>query len=124
MDLKFITYNCRGLPRDRNSLLLRPDIMSVFADAHIVAFQETWLSKQNLSCINSLHESFVGSGVSKVDETAGLVQGRYSGGVAIMWRKEFCNHIKIIELDSDWCMAVEINMGSVKFVIFNIYMPY
>ena len=79
MDLKFITYNCRGLPRDRNSLQLRPDIMSVFVDAHIIAFQETWLSKQNLSCINSLHESFVGSGVSKVDETAGLVQGRFSG---------------------------------------------
>ena len=76
MDLKFITYNCRGLPRDRNSLLLRPDIMSVLDDAHIVAFQETWLSKQNLSCINSLHESFVGSGVSKVDESAGLVQSR------------------------------------------------
>ena len=124
MDLKFITYNCRGLPRDRNSLLLRPDIMSVMADAHIVAFQETWLSKQNLSCINSLHESFVGFGVSKVDESAGLVQGRYSGGVAIMWRKELCNFIKIIELDSNWCMAIEINMGSVKFVIFNIYMPY
>ena len=85
MDLKFITYNCRGLPRDRNSLQLRPDIMSVLADAHIVAFQETWLSKQSLCCINSLHENFVGSGVSKVDESAGLIQGRNSGGQG--WKK-------------------------------------
>ena len=112
MDLKFITYNCRGLPRDRNSLLLRPDIMSVFADAHMVAFQETWLSKQNLSCINSLHESFVGSGVSKVDETVGLVQGRCSGGVAIMWRKELSKFIKVLRilqlLCKSWFLTLKI----------------
>ena len=88
MDLRLTTYNSRGLPKNNRSLNLRPDIVKVLNDSHIVAFQETWYSKQDLSCINSLHNEFVGSGVAKIDESTGIIQGRYSGGVAIMWRKE------------------------------------
>ena len=101
MDLRFISYNCRGLPRDKRSLGLRPDIIEVMKDSHIVALQETWLSKQNLNCINSLHDDFVGYGVAKVDESLGIIQGRYSGGVAMLWKKELSKYIKIMELDSD-----------------------
>ena len=124
MDLRFISYNCRGLPRDKRSLDLRPDIIKVMTDSHIVALQETWLSKQNLNCINSLHDDFVGFGVARVDESVGIIQGRYSGGVAMLWRKELSKYIKIIELDSDWCMAIELDMGYTKCIILNIYMPY
>ena len=31
---------------------------------------------------------------------------------------------KVIELNSDWCVAIEVNMGSVRAIIFNVYMPY
>ena len=41
MDLKVFTYNCRGLPKSKNRLSLRPDIDQIFNEAHIVAFQET-----------------------------------------------------------------------------------
>ena len=64
MDLRLISNNCRGLPGDKRSLDLRPDIIMVMKDAHIVALQETWLSKQNLNRINSLHNDFVGHGVA------------------------------------------------------------
>ena len=63
-------------------------------------------------------------GAAKVDETMGIIQGRYSSGVAIMWRKELSKYIKIVDINVDWCMAIEVDMGSTKFVIFNIYMPY
>ena len=75
-------------------------------------------------CINSLHDDFVGFGVAKVDESVGIIQGRYSGGVAMLWRKELSKYIRIIEQDSDWCMAIELDMGSTKCVVLNIYMPY
>ena len=124
MALRTITYNCRGLPKSKRSLNLRPDIIKVFNDADIVAFQETWYSKQDLSCINSLHDEFIGSGVAKIDESSGLIQGRYSGGVSIMWRKELSKHIKVLDIEADWCLAIELDMDSTKFVLLNIYMPY
>ena len=103
---------------------LRPDISAIFNNAHIVALQETWFSKQDLKCINSLHDEFLGHGNAKIDESLGLIQGRYSGGVAIMWRKEFSKHIKIIDTNVDWCIAVEVSVGQTKFVLLNLYMPY
>ena len=40
----------------------------------------------------------VGVGVSKVDESEGITQGRYSGGVALLWRSELSKHIRQIKL--------------------------
>ena len=118
------TYNCRGLPKDQTKLVQRPDIKHLFECNHIIAFQETWLSKQNLKILNSLHSSFDGLGVAKVDESDDIIQGRCSGGVALMWRKELGRNIKRIDLSVDWCVAIEISMGFTKFVIFNVYLPY
>ena len=35
-----------------------------------------------------------------------------------------CQYIKPLDLNLDWCVAVEIIMGTKKCVIFNVYMPY
>ena len=105
-------------------LVLRPDILSLLESNHIVAFQETWYSKQNLKLINGLHPLFEGIGSAKVDESSGILQGRYSGGVTIMWRKELGKCIRRLELSEDWCVAIEISIGDTKFVLFNVYLPY
>ena len=98
MDLRIISYNCRGLPKDRSKLSLRPDVNSLFDMGDIIAFQETHYSKQNIKCLNSLHDSFVGTGAAKIDESEGIIQGRFSGGVAIMWpRSELSKYIKTID---------------------------
>ena len=47
-----------------------------------------------------------------------------SGGVALLWRSEFSRNIKHIELNVNWCVAVEVSIDSTKFIILNIYMPY
>ena len=122
--LLITTYNCRGLPKDRIKLKHRPDIMNLFENNHIIAFQETWLSKQNLRILNSLHSSFDGLGVAKVDESNDIIQGRYSGGVAFMWHKDLGRNIKRIDLSVDWCVAIEVNLGSTKFILFNVYLPF
>lgn len=122
--LKISTYNCRGLPKDKKKLALRPDISTLFESNHIIAFQETWYSKQNLKLLNSLHSSYDGVGVAKIDESVDIIQGRFSGGVALMWRKELGKFVRRIDLAVDWCVAIELQMESTKFVIFNIYLPY
>ena len=122
--LQICTYNCRGLPKDKTKLALRPDISTLFENYHVIAFQETWYSKQNLNILNSLHSSYDGVGVAKVDESVDIIHGRYSGGVALMWRKELGKFVQRLELSVDWCVAIELQMESTKLVIFNIYLPY
>ena len=93
MDIRLTSYNCRGLPRDRNKLSLRPDIGELFKESDIIAFQETHYTKQNIKCLNVLHDDFVGVGAAKVNECDGIIQGRCSGGVAIMWRANLGKYI-------------------------------
>ena len=64
MNLRFISNKIRVLPRDKRNLDHKPDIIKVTKDANIVALQETWLSKQNLNHINSLHDDLIGYGVA------------------------------------------------------------
>ena len=89
-----------------------------------MAIQETHYSVQDLKCINSLHDSFVRCGVAKMDESENIIQGRYSGGVALLWRTELSKHIKQIKMDANWCVAIEVTIDSTKFVILNVYMLY
>ena len=122
--LKICTYNCRGLPKDKKKLALRPDISTLFESNHIIAFQETWYSKQNLKFLNSLHSSYDGVGAAKIDESTDIIQGRFSGGVALMWHKELGKLVRRIDLAVDWCVAIELQLESTKFIIFNVYLPY
>ena len=122
--LNIASYNCRGLPKTRNKLLLRPDILSIIEQNEIICFQETHYSKQNLKLLNGLYEGYIGIGAAKIDESDGIIQGRFSGGVALMWKSTISNCIKHIQLDVDWCVAIEVCTETSKFIIMNIYMPY
>ena len=41
--LKFNSYNCRGLPKDKKKLDLRPDIQHMFKDNEIICLRENGL---------------------------------------------------------------------------------
>ena len=124
VELKVSSYNCRGLPKDPKQLLLRPDILELFGKSHVVALQETWYSKQTLQNLNSLHRDFIGTGVATIDESSEIYHGHYPGGVALFWKKNMSANIKRLEFNSDWAVAIEINLGTSSLVILNIYMPY
>ena len=79
---------------------------------------------QNKTINIFINKSFFVIGAAKIDESSGIIQGRYSGGVALMWKANISQYINQLEIDSDWCVAVEVCIGSVKLVIVNIYMPY
>ena len=112
------------MPKDRKRLLLRQDLCELLRENHIVALQETWYAKQQLEILNSIHKDFIGVGSATADESNKIYQGRYPGGVAILWRKELSKNIKRLDFNTDWGVAIEIDLGAIKFVILNIYMPY
>ena len=49
--------------------------MELLETSHIIAFQETHYSVQQLKGINSLHKGFVGFGVAKINESDGIIHG-------------------------------------------------
>lgn len=101
------TYNCRGLPRTKRLLCsTRPDICSLLEQSDIVCLQETWYAKQNLAGINNLYEGFHGIGVAPTDYADGIVQGHPKGGVAILYRTSLEQHISLVDLNLDWCIAI------------------
>ena len=112
------------MPKDKKRLILRQDLCEILRDNHIIALQETWLSKQQLDILNSTHKNFIGAGAATADESNKLYQGHYPGGVAILWRKELSKNIKRLDFNSDWGVAIEIDLGNINFIILNIYMPY
>ena len=63
-------------------------------------------------------------GAATVDESHGLYQGHYPGGVALFWKKEISSNIKRLDFNSDWAVAIEVNLGPSTLVILNIWMPY
>lgn len=118
------SYNCRGLPKTRNHITLRPDICDVFKMSDIVCLQETWYSKQDLAYLNDLDSNFRGIGVSTTDFRNKVVTGHPPGGVAILWRENLDQFIKPIDLNLDWCTAIEISIDNTKLNIVSVYMPY
>ena len=86
--VKIVSYNCRGLPKTPAKLWQKPTVNLLLQDSEIdiICFQETFLSKQDLSCLNTLHSDFQGIGVSTTDAREKLISGHPPGGVSILYR--------------------------------------
>ena len=100
-----------------------PDIERLFKDSDIVCLQETWYTKQDLKHVNNLYDSFHGIGVSTTDYSDGIVHGHPPGGVTIMWDVKIDRYVRPLDLNLDWCVAIEITLGFKKCTILYVYMP-
>ena len=122
--LKVMSYNCRGFPKSPNKLGLKPTISNLLNDVNgdIICLQETFLSKQDLSCLNVIHKDFQGVGASSTDTREKLISGHPYGGVAIMYRIKYSKCVTPINFNLDWVIGISIDSGSFKHVILCVYM--
>lgn len=93
-------------------------------DCDILCLQETWFPKQDLDKLNSIHSNFHGAGESTTDLNTSIVRGRIPGGVAILWNVKYDPLVKVLRLNVDWAIGLEINFNDKKCTILNVYMPY
>ena len=89
-------------------------------DNHIVCFQETFYCKQDLSCLNTLHNDFQGIGTSTTDARDNLITGHPPGGVAILYRRKHAKCISPIYFNLDWIVGISITVGN-KNILFYVY---
>jgi len=81
MALRICSFNCRGLKGSVTDLTL------LAKSFDIICVQETWLMGNELSLLNDIIPGMVGTGVSAVDSSAGLLCGRPYGDVALFYVK-------------------------------------
>ena len=125
--IRIVSYNCRGLPSSTQKLHHMPYVVNIMneEDVDIICLQETWLSKQELNCLNTFHTDFHGSGVATLDYRVGLRRGHFTGGVAIMWRKCFDSYVAVLNFDTDWLTGIQLSQNNKSYVILcRVYMPY
>ena len=122
--VKIVSYNCRGLPKTSTKLFEKPTVNLLFQDNEndIICFQETFYSKQDISCLNSLHSEFQGIGVSTTDTKERILTNHPPGGVAIMYRVKHAKCITPLFFNLDWVIGISINTGNKKHVILCVYM--
>ena len=122
--VKVVSYNCRGLSKLASKLCEKPSVNLILQDIEndIICFQETFYSKQDLSCLNYLHNDFQGIGTSTTDARDKVITGHPAGGVAILYRRKYAKCISPILFNLDWIIGISITVGNKKHVILCVYM--
>ncbi len=92
-------------------------------ESDIVMLQETWLAKQELSILLTLHSEFYGRGVSSMNDADGINTGRPFGGLAILWRKSLGTCCTVENLDDTRLMLCKITNGAHTTSFLNVYLP-
>ena len=122
--LKVVSYNCRGLPKLASKMWEKPTLNHLLQDNdnHIICLQETFYCKQDLSCLNTLHNDFQGIGTSTTDARDNLITGHPPGGVAILYRRKHAKCISPIYFNLDWVVGISITVGNKKHIILCVYL--
>ena len=122
--IKVVSYNCRGFPKSPAKLTTKPTVNLLLNNesVDIICMQETFLTKQDLGCLNVIHKDYQGIGTSTVDTRDGLVKGHPSGGVAILYRTKQAKSITPLYFNLDWVIGICINSGNNKHIILCVYM--
>ncbi|MGL5566765.1 MAG: endonuclease/exonuclease/phosphatase family protein, partial [Plesiomonas sp.] len=126
MTFSVVSYNARGLSvgHSDGDSARRFIVDKLLEICDVMCIQETFLPRQDLERLNGVHKDFYGAGESTTDLNTKLVKGRIPGGVAVLWHKKYDNMVKVLRLGIDWAIGLEVQCGSSKFVILNIYTPY
>ena len=122
--LNMVSYNCRGLPKTPGRLWEKPTLHRLLQNKSldIIALQETFLSKQDLGCLNVLSTEFQGVGASTTDTRDKMITGHPHGGVAILYRVNLSKSITPLNFNLDWVVGISVTSGNYSHVILCVYL--
>ena len=116
--LRFCSYNCCGFNDSK-----KPYVASLLTKCDFLFLQEHWLSEAQLTCLNSISDDHLATGICGFDNSEVLF-GRPFGGCAIVWRKNLDAHMTVVDTGSRRLCALRLCSNSAKFLLVNVYMPY
>jgi exonuclease III len=115
--VKLITFNCKNIKRSVDN------VRDLCRTCDIIALQETWLYREEIPFLNSISPDFSCTGVSAMDASRGMRQGRPYGGVALLWRHNVFSDVTVIECNSPRICAIKIVLNMKSLLVMCVYMP-
>ena len=91
--------------------LTAPDSRIVFhisSSCDILCLQETWLLNGNMNKLSEINSDYVFTGISGVDSSADVLQGRPYGGTGILWKKTLAGSISVIKSGHNRLSAIKL----------------
>ena len=114
--VRLATYNCNSIRR--NAEIAK----SILNEVDVLFLQELLLCKSDLHMLYDLNENFDNAAYVIDRESEGIIEGRPSRGVAILWRKGFFANVKPLFID-DSCIGICMKNSNSNLFLLNVYMP-
>ena len=118
--LRILSYNSTGLAWDKQVYIRdlidrnKPDILFI---------QETWLLNSHMNTLNTIHQDYIGNGISGTPDDE-LLLGRPRGGVAILWKREISDSIEFCSIpNTDRACAIILKAGTEEMLCVCAYLP-
>ena len=116
--IRIITYNCYAM---KSSIV---DLYELCRHNDLIFLQEIWLFKFELNLISTIHSEFEAYGISAIQDSKEIINGRQYGGLAILIRKQYRPICDFQTFDDSRLLAVTISSSIEKYYFINVYMPY
>ena len=116
--IRINTYNCYGM---KSSIV---DLYELCRHNDLILLQEIWLFKFELNLISTIHPEFEAYGISAIQHSEEIINGRPYGGLAILIRKQYRHICDFQTFDDSRLLAVTISSSIEQYCFINVYMPY
>ena len=118
-NLVISSFNCKNV---KSSIV---EIRNLCKTSDVILLQETWLTARELPLLSQISSQFYARGVSSMDTSSSLLNGRPFGGLAILWRKKLGTSITPVLYDDDRLLGLEIkSLDNSLLLIVNTYLPF
>ena len=114
--IKIASYNCNSVRCHSEN------VRNILNNVDILFLQELQLCKSDLPILNDLNNDFEVSAFVHDREAEGIIEGRPSRGVAILWRRGLSAFISPLIID-DAMIAINISNKQKSILLLNVYMP-
>lgn len=111
------TYNCNSF---RNNRFIIEELM---LSNDIILLQELMLLSEDVHLVKALSTDWDSIVTVKDRSKEGILEGRPSKGVAILWKKNLTKFIRPIYHD-DRIIGITIDSGEACILLLNVYLPY
>ena len=105
--IRIITYNCYGM---KSSIVV---LYELCRHNDLIFLQEIWLFKFELNLISTIHPEFEAYGISAIQDSEEIINGRPYGGLAILFRKQYRPICDFQTFDDSRLLAVTISWKDV-----------
>jgi len=120
-DFVVVSHNTTGWGKHKSEFILT---LGELLKAKVIGIQEHMLLKPNLYKLTGVFKEYEAFPIEAVKSTENLNQGRPSGGIALLWRKELNKYVTpLTSLKSSRVQGILLSINNTKLLIINSYFP-